>query len=235
MIPLRDSTPSKRFPIVTVLLIIVNCYIFLRGISSGIEFEGIFCKYAIIPANYVRIEWLQLDSVLQNNITLVSALFLHGGWSHLLVNVFALWGVGSTVERELGSKLYGLVFLVSGVLSGASFAMIHGGSDMPLVGASGAIFGVIAVLFLFMPFKVTLALLVPMPAVLMGLVLAGMEVLALVYYPEVGVAHGVHLSGFVAGCAAAFAIDWDRATRGLIIACAVLVGLYAVGLYLGLI
>lgn len=217
---------SERSPRLTNLLILlmVLVQIYLSTLPEPAVL-ALFHAYAVVP-----------DRVLTSSLVgLVSYMFLHGGWSHLLVNVFALWGVGSTVERELGSKLYGLVFLVSGVLSGASFAMIHGGSDMPLVGASGAIFGVIAVLFLFMPFKVTLALLVPMPAVLMGLVLAGMEVLALVYYPEVGVAHDVHLSGFVAGCAAAFAIDWDRATRGLIIACAVLVGLYAVGLYLGLI
>ena len=151
MIPLRDSTPSKRFPIVTVLLIIVNCYIFLRGISSGIEFEGIFCKYAIIPANYVRIEWLQLDSVLQNNITLVSALFLHGGWIHLLGNMWYLWIFGDNVEDRLGHFGFLLFYLLCGIIGNLAHIFMNTGSSIPAIGASGCIAGVLGAYFIMFP------------------------------------------------------------------------------------
>jgi membrane associated rhomboid family serine protease len=104
-------------------------------------------------------------------------------------------------------------------------------SDVPVIGASGAIFGLIAVMLLLMPFKVTTALILPLPGVVMGLLLVFVEVAAVMVGVESGVAHDMHLYGFFVGCVGAFAIDRDRAFRGLVIALLILVALYVWAVY----
>jgi len=166
---------------------------------------------------------------------LVTYMFLHGSWVHFIVNTVALWGSGGTVEREIGSARYALVFLLSGVMAGLVHSLLHASSSVPLVGSSGGIFGVIAVLFLLMPFKVTFTMLVPLPSVLVGIMLSAMELSAFWFTSDITVAHDAHLSGFVFGCVCAFAIDRRRALKGLIIAIAVSAFLYYLGVRLKLV
>lgn len=166
---------------------------------------------------------------------LVTYMFLHESWLHLLVNAVALWGAGGIVEKEIGSAMYALVYLTSGFASGLVHSFLHESSEVPMVGSSGAIFGIIAVLFLLMPFKITFAMLIPLPAVLVGIVLSAVELSALWIQSDLGIAHDAHLSGFFFGCVSAFIIDGKRALKGLVIALFVFAVLLYLGIILGLI
>ncbi len=164
---------------------------------------------------------------------LFTHMFLHASWSHLLANMIALWGAGVIVERDMGSAKFGAVYLFSGIVAGLAHSLLFPASDVPTVGASGAIFGVIALLFLLMPFKVTFMLLVPMPAVLVGLILIAVEASSFLVANDVGIAHDAHLAGFIFGGVSAFIIDEKRAFKGLLVAVAVALLIYVIGSYFG--
>ncbi len=140
--------------------------------------------------------------------------------------MLVLLGVGRIVEAEIGGWRYGVVFLGSGVFSGFLHVLFNQGSELSVIGASGAVFGVIALIFLLMPFKYSNALILPLPGVLLGLFMLMFEVWALMYGTDVYIAHDVHLYGFIIGTLAAFGIDYDRALRGLIMSVIVAIGLY---------
>jgi membrane associated rhomboid family serine protease len=165
-------------------------------------------------------------------LSLVTYMFLHANLAHLASNVFVLYTVGREVERDVGSLRFGLVYLASGVFAGLIHMAVDPASDVPVIGASGAIFGLIAVLLLLMPFKVTTALFLPLPGVVMGLLLVLVEVAAVIVSVESGVAHDMHLYGFFVGCIGAFAIDYNRAFRGLVIALLILLALYIWAVYI---
>lgn len=165
-------------------------------------------------------------------LSLVTYMFLHANLAHLASNVFVLYTVGREVERDVGSLRFGLVYLASGVFAGLIHMAVNPASDVPVIGASGAIFGLIAVMLLLMPFKVTTALFLPLPGVVMGLVLVLVEVVAVIVSVESRVAHDMHLYGFFVGCIGAFAIDYERAFRGLVIALLILLALYIWAVYI---
>jgi membrane associated rhomboid family serine protease len=165
-------------------------------------------------------------------LSLVTYMFLHANLAHLASNVFVLYTVGREVERDVGSLRFGLVYLASGVFAGLIHMAVDPASDVPVIGASGAIFGLIAVILLLMPFKVTTALFLPLPGVVMGLLLVLVEVAAVIVSVESGVAHDMHLYGFFVGCIGAFAIDYNRAFRGLVIALLILLALYIWAVYI---
>jgi membrane associated rhomboid family serine protease len=104
-----------------------------------------------------------------------------------------------------------------------------------LVGSSGAVFGVIAVLFLLMPFKLTFTMVVPLPSVIVGLMLSAVELSAFWMATDIGVAHDAHLVGFITGGLCAFVIDKKRALKGLFIALVVLAAIYYLGAYFNLV
>jgi len=164
-------------------------------------------------------------------LSLVTYMFLHANLAHLVSNLFVLHAVGREVERDVGSLRFGLLYLASGIFAGLIHMATNPASDVPVIGASGAIFGLIAVMLLLMPFKVTTALFLPLPGVVMGLLLVLIEVAAVIVSVESGVAHDMHLYGFFVGCIGAFAIDYDRAFRGLVIALLILLALYIWAVY----
>ena len=165
-------------------------------------------------------------------LSLVTYMFFHANLAHLVSNVFVLYTVGREVERDVGSLSFGLVYLASGVFAGLIHMAVNPASDVPVIGASGAIFGLIAVMLLLMPFKVTTALFLPLPGVVTGLLLVFVEVAAVMVSVESGVAHDMHLYGFFSGCVGAFAIDYNRAFRGLVIALLILLALYIWAVYI---
>ena len=164
--------------------------------------------------------------------TLITYQFLHLNFQHLVSNMFALLTIGRAVESEIGSTKFGLTYLTAGVFSGLLHIIFSHGTDVMLIGASGAVFGALALLLLLMPFKFTSAMIIPMPGVVLGISMLVVEVSALVYNTDIWVAHDVHLYGFLVGGLAAFGIDYDRALRGLIISVIVLIGLYYYAFYI---
>ena len=213
----KEKTPFITYLLLSIL-VVVQLYLLLTGVERS---KTMYATFSLVPVRLFQA--VNLDS-------LVTYMFLHGNLVHLIVNGFALYGAGVIVEKDIGHLRYLLVFIVSGVVSGAIHCYLNPASEISLVGSSGAIFGLIAVLFLLMPFKLTFALVVPMPSVVVGLMLSLVELSAFWMASDVGIAHDVHLSGFVMGTISAFIIDRKRALKGLIIATIILALIYYVGI-----
>ena len=217
---------KKPSLIVTNLLLIatifIQLYLYMVGPSKA---PKLYETYSLVPVNLFG--GINVDSIF-------TYMFLHGNLVHLLVNSIALYGAGSIVERDIGHVKYLLVFMASGVAAGLVHCILNPSSEIPLVGSSGAIFGVIAVLFLLMPFKITFALVVPLPSVILGIMLSLVELSAFWMASDFGVAHDAHLAGFVTGGICAFLIDKKRAVKGLFIAAVVFALIYYLGVYFNL-
>ncbi len=214
---------GKIKPFVTNVLIALCVLVYLGTLfGSKVFVLNLVYNYGLVPSTVgVAIP-----------LSLVTYMFLHANLAHLVSNVFVLHSVGREIERDVGSLRFGLVYLASGVVAGLFHTAAGPASDVPVIGASGAIFGLIAVLLLLMPFKVTTALILPLPGVVMGILLVLVEVVAVLVSVESGVAHDMHLYGFFVGCLGAFAIDYNRALRGLVIAMVILLALYIWAVYL---
>ncbi|MGD2200414.1 MAG: rhomboid family intramembrane serine protease [Candidatus Bathyarchaeota archaeon] len=213
----RRPTPYVTY-ILLLSLVFIHTYISVMPPEMTLE---IYETYSLFP---VRIfNGVAVDAV-------VTYLFLHGNWVHLFVNCIALVGSGIIVERDIGHKNFTLAFLASGIVSGLAHSVLHLSSSIPLIGASGAIFGIIAVLFLLMPFKITYALVIPLPSVIVGIMLSLVELYSLWAPTDITIAHDAHISGFIVGCIYAFMIDRKRALKGLLIALTVLTIMYYVGI-----
>lgn len=208
MIPLRDHNPTQRFPLVTTALIIANVVIFVfveLPLNASGQLMSFFIQWAIIPAQLTTApaaEWP----------TLFSAMFLHGGWAHLIGNMLYLWIFGDNIEDEMGPVRFLLFYLAAGLAATAAQYIIAPLSTIPNIGASGAIAGVLGGYLLLYP-RVHVVTLIPLfyfyrlariPAVI---VLGFWFVLQLfngiaglgVTMESGGVAFFAHVGGFVAG------------------------------------
>ena len=144
MIPLRDSNRSSSFPVMTWLLIAANTLVFIYelGLSGG-QLERFVGAYALVPA---RIK----AAPLTYGFTIFSSIFMHAGWFHLISNMWVLFIFGDNVEDRMGSLAYLIFYLLSGAAAGVLQTYLTPGSSVPVLGASGAIAGVLgAYIFLF--------------------------------------------------------------------------------------
>lgn len=207
MFPLRDNVPARRFPAITVTLIVVNVVIFLLEALLGSNANALIATFGVVPARLVT-EWRNPFVLL----TLVSAMYLHGGWAHLLGNMWYLWIFGDNVEDRMGRGRFLILYTLCGLISGLLQVAAAPTSSIPMIGASGAIAGVLgAYLLLFPKARVSTAVLafyfiriVWLPAVI---VLGGWFLIQLlnglaslnVVMQTGGVAWWAHIGGFVAG------------------------------------
>lgn len=146
MIPIGDEIRSRRVPWVTYLLLLVNVGLFLYQTSLGERMLAFVMRWGAVPA-YVTQPVEHPWSVL----TLVTSIFLHGGWLHLLGNMLYLWIFGDNVEDVLGHGWFVLFYLLAGVLAGLAQMLSMPQATLPAIGASGAIAGVLAVYLVFFP------------------------------------------------------------------------------------
>jgi membrane associated rhomboid family serine protease len=151
MLPIRDNIPASRFPAVTLGLIIVNVLIFLRELKLGPHLEQMLFHFAIIPARYTQAEVAQYFSAPSQIFAFFSSMFLHGGWIHLLGNMWTLWIFGDNVEDRLGRSRFIALYLASGVAAALFHIFTNPGSLVPTIGASGAIAGIMGAYFRFFP------------------------------------------------------------------------------------
>jgi len=151
MLPIRDDVPSSRFPAVTVAIIAVNVLVFLRELQLGPQLEDMLVSFAVIPARYTQPEVAQLFTVPQQVFALFSSMFLHGGWLHLLGNMWTLWIFGDNVEDRLGRVRYLGLYLAGGVAAAVLHIYTNAGSTVPTIGASGAIASIMGAYFRFYP------------------------------------------------------------------------------------
>ena len=151
MIPLRGSIPSRRLPIMTIGLIIANVVMFIQQIRQGPHVNVFVDRYAVIPTLYLRWPQSGWQGILEHQLPLVSALFLHGGWFHLVGNMWYLWIFGDNVEEAFGSFRFIFFYLLCGVVGNLAHILMNSRSAMPALGASGCIAGVLAAYFLLYP------------------------------------------------------------------------------------
>lgn len=213
---------EKKSANLTYLLILFNTVFFFASIADSNRFIEIIDLYGLKPAMVFNHHEFS---------RLLTHMFLHGDLTHLFANLFSLWGIGTIVERDIGTVKFGLIYFSSGIFAGFGHSVLHPQSSTSLVGASGAIFGVLAVLFLLMPLTINFIMFVPLPSVLVGLIITAVEVSAFLYPGETYVAHDAHLAGFLLGGISSFIIDWERALKGLLIAAIVLLSIYLIGVY----
>lgn len=160
MIPLRDNIPSTTLPFVTYGLIGANVLAFLFELSLGPNLERFMYIFGVVPANVTTIISEAPQLIHYAVFPFFTSIFLHGGWMHLLGNMLYLYIFGDNVESALGHLRYLVFYLSCGVAASVVHIMFNSGSDMPTVGASGAIAGILGAYFLLFP-KAKVITLVP--------------------------------------------------------------------------
>lgn len=152
MIPLKDMTPRRSVPFVTLLLIAINVIVFVHQISLPPAAADAFIKtYGLIPAKISLALAGRHYTMEQALLPLFTCMFLHGGILHILGNMWFLWIFGGNVEDRFGSLPYLAFYLVCGIGSGISQVLFSWGSYVPSIGASGAISGVLGAYIVFFP------------------------------------------------------------------------------------
>ncbi len=153
MLPLKDDAPRFTTPYVTYFLIAANTLVFLFQLSLSPRAQRLFdLQFALIPDHVTA--WLQPHSHLSLVATLLplfTCMFLHGGWIHIISNMWVLWIFGDNVEDYLGHSLYLLFYLLGGLIGGLVHVLFNLGSNVPTVGASGAIAAIMGGYFVLYP------------------------------------------------------------------------------------
>jgi len=151
MIPLRDSNPSQRMPLVTILVIAANVLIFFYELTLGpAQLNQFVFTFGVVPARLTGTAGPAMPA--GGGIeTLLTSMFLHGGWLHLIGNMWFLWIFGDNVEDYLGHLRFLLFYLLCGLAAGFIHVAFNLSSTLPTVGASGAIAGVLGAYLLLFP------------------------------------------------------------------------------------
>lgn len=151
MIPLRDTTPSRSYPVVNTALIGINVAVFFYQTTLGAATEQFLYTYGMVPARYSDPRWGEYFGLGQQIFAFFSFMFLHGGLWHLIGNMWSLWIFGDNVEDHMGPLRYLVFYLLCGILSGVTHLLFNLKSGVPTIGASGAIAGVMGAYFILFP------------------------------------------------------------------------------------
>jgi membrane associated rhomboid family serine protease len=152
MIPLKDMTPRQSFPVMTLILIGINVAVFIHQIALPGPAGDLFIKtYGLVPAKISLALAGHHYTLGQALLPLFTCMFLHGGFLHILGNMWFLWIFGANVEDRMGPLPYLIFYLLCGIGSGISEAAFSWGSHIPSIGASGAISGVLGAYIVLFP------------------------------------------------------------------------------------
>ncbi len=216
MLPVRDINPTRRLPIATWGLIGINVLVFLWELSfSESQLTRVFQDLSVVPS-LASANPFSLETVLD----VIRSMFFHGGWDHILGNMLYLFLFGDNVEDRFGIPLYLVIYFVSGFVAAFAQIIIDPNSTIPLVGASGAIAGVLGSYLILYPQARVLAIiplgrvssLQEVPAIIvlgMWFVLQlvnGFASLGAAAYGG-GVAFFAHIGGFIAGVVLTFVLN----------------------------
>jgi membrane associated rhomboid family serine protease len=207
MFPLKDDNPTSRVPIFTVLIILINCAVYVYTDILGLATKEFYFRFAVIPTDVISLGQSLGRTPLGALSTLITSQFLHGGFFHLASNMLFLWIFGNNVEDKLGHSRFAVFYILCGVI--AALVQIGGNpaSDMPMLGASGAIAGIMgAYLFMFPGARVlTLIFIFVMwlPAFVIIIYWIAIQVLLQLNSAgqQGGVAYLAHIGGFAGGIA----------------------------------
>jgi membrane associated rhomboid family serine protease len=147
MLPMQDINPTRRTPILTYGLIALNVLVFLWEMSLGERgLEQAFQTLSVVPAN-VTANPFSLETLMD----MLRSMFFHGGFEHIAGNMLYLWLFGDNVEDRLGEIMYLILYFLSGIIAALTQVLINPTSNIPLVGASGAIAGVLGAYLVMFP------------------------------------------------------------------------------------
>lgn len=219
MIPINDENPTELTPWMTVLLIIANlaCWFLFQGLGEMRVLEASVYAYGTVPCEVTGACPVQG----LGGETLITSMFMHGGWGHLLGNMLFLWVFGNNIEDSMGHVRFLLFYLATGIAAGLAHIFFSPGSNVPAVGASGAISGIMGGYILLYPRARVRTWFPPffffrLPAVVfLGIwfvlqLLGGLGSLGLPEAQQGGVAVWAHVGGFVAGLLLIKAFDRPR-------------------------
>ncbi len=210
MIPLHDDNPTEITPYVTLGLIVLCTLVFFAELAAGPGQERMVYSLGLIPSVlFGHRELAPALALVPPVMTLVTSMFLHGGWMHLIGNMLYLWIFGNNVEDAMGHGRFTLFYLLCGLAAAMAQALSHPDSDLPMIGASGAISGVLGAYVLLYPHARVLVM-IPIGFLLQTVSLRAVWVLGFWFLMQVlssalekgqggGVAFGAHIGGFVAG------------------------------------
>lgn len=207
MIPIADSIHSRSFPWVNWMLIIVNVFCFFIILSLGDVAQRVVTALGVVPERFIS------NFSAKEGFTVITSMFLHAGWLHLIGNMIVLYIFGDNVEDRLGSVRYLCFYLLCGLIAAATHVALYPASTIPTVGASGAISGVMAAYVLLFPFArvitvipiIIIPYIVELPAIVfIGIwfvlqLFSGVFVLVANVQAFGGVAWWAHVGGFVGG------------------------------------
>jgi membrane associated rhomboid family serine protease len=151
LIPIRDTIRSETYPVINYVLIALNVMAFLIEQSMGRNLNEFIFTYGLVPARYSIAQISAHFTTDQQMIALLTFMFLHGGFFHLLGNMWFLYIFGDNVEDRLGHFRYLAFYLLCGLASGISHLFLNWTSQIPTIGASGAIAGVMGAYFILYP------------------------------------------------------------------------------------
>ena len=208
MFPLRDTIRPKTYPVVNTTIIILNVLIFLYEFSLGRHLEAFVWQFGLTP---VRFYWGLNHNLADAVVPIFTSMFLHGGWLHVLGNMWFLYIFGDNVEDRVGHVGYIFFYLLCGIGAALFQTILMPTSKIPMVGASGAIAGVLGAYFLLYPQSRILTLvpififiqLMEIPAVVFLLFWFLWQFIQGSVAPAIagqgGVAWWAHIGGFIAG------------------------------------
>jgi len=209
MIPIRDAIRSKNFPAVNVLVIGLNIIAFLWELFQGPNLKEVFYLYGMVPLRYSNPELAAHFTSFQQYLPFLTSMFLHGGFLHIIMNMWFLYIFGDNIEDRLGHLRYLVFYLFCGVASGLVHLFTNWNSNIPTIGASGAISGVMGAYLLLYPRSKILTLIpiffffqfVEIPAFIFLFFWLFMQLFSAGFTPRNvgGVAFWAHIGGFVAG------------------------------------
>jgi len=211
MFPLHDDNPTGINPYITIGIIAICIVAFLWQISLGPAIQQAIISLGVIPSVLFHFKTLSPELVvIPPSMTIFTSMFLHGGWMHLIGNMLYLWIFGNNVEDVMGHKRFILFYLLCGTAAVFAQAIPDPHSDIPMVGASGAISGVLGAYLLLYPHArilvaIPLGFYIHTTRLPAGLVLGLWFMLQLINSAftgnQGGVAFGAHIGGFIMGMA----------------------------------
>jgi len=208
LIPLRDDNPTVLWPLVTIALILANAAVFFYELSLDPRLlESLIYQMGMVPAAVTG----SFIPGTGGYFTLVTSMFLHGGWMHVIGNMLYLWIFGNNIEDSMGHLRFILFYLITGLAAAAAHLAFNAASTVPTIGASGAVSGVLGAYLVLFPHArvqtlVTLGFfirIIYVPAWVLLLFWIGLQLLNQALAPidpaAGGVAYAAHIGGFAAG------------------------------------
>ncbi len=210
MFPIHDDNPTRITPYISYGLLAACIAVFVWQLSLGDAVQQAVYSFGVIPSVLFATKSLPAElDVLPAWMTIVTSMFLHGGWMHLIGNMLYLWVFGNNVEDAMGHGRFIVFYLLCGVLAALTQAVFNPESELPMIGASGAISGVLGAYLLLHP-RARILVIIPVGILIYSPWISAYWVLGFWFVLQLvnslvsasdtgGVAYGAHLGGFVAG------------------------------------